>query len=84
MGHQSGRCEFLDVLEESATIGTAVAVELVEGIRFTDVVQDVTTRDGEDFAAFRDHGEVAVGAIRSAERAARVTTGHDRQTTWRS
>jgi Rho-binding antiterminator len=84
MAHRVGRCDFLDVLEESATIRTPVAVELVEGLRFTDVVRDVSTRDGEDYATFRDHGEVAVSDIRSANRAVPLETGYPRATTSRA
>jgi hypothetical protein len=80
MAHRVGRCDFRDVLEESATIGTPVAVELIEDKRYVDVVTDVTTRDGEDFATFREHGEVAVSLIRDARRAVPVETGYERPT----
>lgn len=76
MGHQLGRCEFLDVLEESAVTAAPVQVELRDGQRFTDVVRDVTTSDGEDFAAFREHGQVPVSQISAAARAVPLQTRH--------
>ena len=66
----SDRCDILDVLEESVTTGRTVAVELTGGKQFVDLVRDVVTSGGEDFAEFKDHGRMAVNDIRSATRAA--------------
>jgi Rho-binding antiterminator len=69
MGHRVGRCEFLDVLEESAVTHRAVAVELVDGTRFTDDVKDVVTENGEDYAVFQQHDRVPVSDIADCNRA---------------
>ena len=72
MGHNSNvdRCDILDVLEESVTTGRTVAVELSSGKHFVDLVRDVVTTNGLDYAEFKDHGRLAVDEIRSATRAA--------------
>jgi hypothetical protein len=69
MGHQIGACDFIDVLEESAVGGTEVRIDLRHGGQFTDVVRDVVTEDGEDFAVFKQHGRMPVHAISDARRA---------------
>ena len=72
MAHDSEteRCDILDVLEESVTTGRTVAVELSGGKQFVDLVREVITTGGEDFAEFKDHGRLSVNEIRSATRAA--------------
>ncbi len=69
MGHRVDRCDFIDMLEESATTHRAVAVELSDGRKFVDQVQDVVTEEGEDYAVFRQHDRVAVGDISDCARA---------------
>lgn len=69
MGHQVGTCDFIDVLEESAVGGTEVVIDLRHGHRFTDVVRDVVTEDGQDVAVFRSYGRVPIGDIADARRA---------------
>ena len=64
MGHVVGRCDFLDLLEESAVLRAPVDVELRDGRAFADVVRAVETRDGQDLVVFRDHGQMAVDEIR--------------------
>jgi hypothetical protein len=66
---QTDRCDILDVLEESVTTGRTVAVEVAGGGQFVDLVREVVTTGGEDFAEFKDHGRLPVNDIRSATRA---------------
>jgi Rho-binding antiterminator len=63
MSHQVERCDFIDMLEESARMHRPIAVTLTGDQRFADSVRDVVTEDGEDYALFRDHGRVAVREI---------------------
>jgi hypothetical protein len=63
MSHQVERCDFIDMLEESAKMHRPLAVTLRGAARFADSVRDVVTEDGEDYALFRDHGRVAVSEI---------------------
>ncbi len=63
MSHNVERCDFIDMLEESAKMHRPVAVTLRGDTRFADDVRDVVTEEGEDFALFRDHGRVAVSDI---------------------
>jgi transcriptional antiterminator Rof (Rho-off) len=76
MGHRVDRCDFIDVLEESAVTHRAVSVELVDGRRFIDEVKDVVTEDGEDWAVFRAHDRVAVSDISDCLRAEPDRQGH--------
>jgi hypothetical protein len=50
-----GSCSFIDVLEEAVLSRRPVAVELRDGSAFIDLVTDVTTESGRDFAEFRTH-----------------------------
>lgn len=63
--HESahGRCEFIDVLEESVVIPQPVTVVLRDGETFIDRVRDVVTHSGEDFVQFQDHGRMALARI---------------------
>ena len=63
MSHQVERCDFIDMLEESAKMHRPIAVTLTGDTRFADAVRDVVTEAGEDYAIFRDHGRVAVSDI---------------------
>jgi len=58
-----GRCDFIDVLEESVVIHQPVTVALRDGETFIDQVRDVITRSGEDFVQFQDHGRMALARI---------------------
>ena len=69
MSHQIDRCDFIDMLEESAVTGLAVSVRLKSGEHFVDRVRDVVTKDGVDWAAFREHGQIDVNDIRDCVRA---------------
>lgn len=64
-----GRCDFIDVLEEAALRRGPVSVHLREGEAFLDEVVDVVTEKGEDYAVFKSHERVPVGAILSVTRA---------------
>ena len=64
-----GRCDFIDVLEEAVLRRQPVAVQLRGGESFIDAVVDVVTEQGEDFAVFRSHPQVAVGDILAMTRA---------------
>jgi len=70
MGHIVEKCDFLDVLEEAAVLGTEVVVDLRDGGHFTDHVREVITEDGQDFALFKTHGRLGVHTMSDARRAA--------------
>lgn len=63
MSHKVERCDFIDMLEESAKTHRPVAVTLVGAMHFAEAVRDVVTEAGEDYALFRDHGRVSVRDI---------------------
>lgn len=69
----TGRCDFLDVLEEAAHFKRPVQVELRNGERFQAAVLDVVTESGEDYAVFADRERVPVTQIASC----RSTMDHD-------
>ena len=64
-----GRCSFIDVLEEAVLVHRPVALALRDGCRFIDVVVDVVTENGEDYAVFHSHERVPVTDIAAATRA---------------
>jgi len=63
MGHQIEKCDFIDMLEESAKMHRPIAVTLKSNTRFSDTVRDVVTEDGSDFAIFKDHGRFPLSDI---------------------
>ncbi len=63
MSHDVDRCDFIDMLEESAKTHRTLVVTLRGAAHFADQVRDVVTEQGEDFALFREHGRVAVREI---------------------
>ena len=63
MSHQFERCDFIDMLEESAKIHRPLTVTLKGHTHFSEAVRDVVTEDGADYVIFRDHGRVAVTDI---------------------
>jgi transcriptional antiterminator Rof (Rho-off) len=69
MGHIVETCDFIDVLEEAAVLGTEVAIDLRDGGHFTDTVRDVVTEEGQDFATFKNHGRLALHSVANARRA---------------
>lgn len=64
-----GRCDFLDVLEEAAVRKTPVGVTLRSGEAFIDIVEDVVTEGGADYAVFRAHGRHRVTDVLACTRA---------------
>ena len=64
-----GRCSFIDVLEEAVLVHRPVAVAMRNGVCFIDVVIDVVTENGEDYAVFHSHERVPVTDIAAATRA---------------
>lgn len=69
----TGRCDFLDVLEESAHFKRPVQVELRNGERFEAQVLDVVTESGEDYVLFPDRERLPVTQIVRC----RSTLNHD-------
>ena len=63
MSHQIERCDFIDMLEESARMHRPIAVTLSGDRRFEDVVRDVVTDNGEEHVQFRAHGQVLLREI---------------------
>ena len=63
MSHLVERCDFIDMLEESAKMHRTVAVTLRGDVHFSDDVRDVVTEQSGDYVLFRDHGRVPVSEI---------------------
>lgn len=64
-----GGCSFIDVLEEAVLRRAPIGVKLRSGEAFIDVVVDVLTESGSDYAVFRDHPRVKVSEIFGCSRA---------------
>ena len=77
MSHQIDRCDFIDMLEESAKLHRPLAVTLRGDTRFTDTVRDIVTEAGEDYALFRDHGRVPASDILDCAWTAPREEGYD-------
>ncbi len=58
-----GRCDFLEVLEESVLMRAELEVELSDGAIFRDRLLDVRTESGLDVAVFETHPPAAVGDV---------------------
>ena len=69
MGHMEDRCDILDILEEAVVTKRAVTVDLLGDRHFTDLVTDVVTEAGQDFAFFKAHGRWGLNDIRTVSRA---------------
>jgi Rho-binding antiterminator len=69
MGHVVERSDFVDMLEESVTTRRPVSVLLRDGRRFEDVVREVVTQDGDDFAIFEQHAATPIRTISDCSRA---------------
>jgi hypothetical protein len=63
MSHNVERCDFIDMLEESARMRRPIAVTLRGDKRFEDTVRDVVTEGGQDYVQFDLHGQIAVREI---------------------
>ena len=71
MGHLIERCDFIDMLEESARLHRPVIVELKDGRTFTDQARDVITEaSGDEWVVFRLHDRLSLDAISSCRAAA--------------
>ena len=79
MSHQVERCDFIDMLEESAKLHRPIAVTLRGDTHFAEAVRDVVTESGEDFAVFHDHGRVAVSDILDCVWTAPREEGYDKK-----
>lgn len=63
-----GRCDFLDVLEETILMKTEATIELVDGTVFLDRIVDLRTEGGDDVVHFGRHSVIPVGDIAAVER----------------
>jgi len=79
MSHQVERCDFIDMLEESAKMHRPLAVTLRGEAHFADSVRDVITEAGEDYALFRDHGRIPVSDIHDCVWTGPREEGYDRK-----
>lgn len=59
----SGRCDFIDVLEEAARFKTHVRIELRDGASFQAEVRDVVTEAGEDYVIVPGRDRIPVSDI---------------------
>jgi transcriptional antiterminator Rof (Rho-off) len=73
VGHLIERCDFIDMLEESARLHRPLVVELKDGRSFTDEARDVITEaSGNEWAVFRFHDRLSLDEISSCRAAAPV------------
>jgi hypothetical protein len=79
MSHQVERCDFIDMLEESAKLHRPVSVSVRGDTHFADSVRDVVTEDGDDYAFFRDHGRIPVSQILDCAWTGPRPDGYDRK-----
>lgn len=63
-----GRCDFLDVLEESVLMRARVQVILMDDTHFEDRITDVLTRDGREVVYFAGHEPVELRQIAAITR----------------
>lgn len=63
-----GRCDFLDVLEETVLMHARVKVELDDDTWFEDHLRDVVTENGLEKVRFANHDPVEVRRISSITR----------------
>ena len=77
MSHNVERCDFIDMLEESARMRRPIAVTLRGDKRFEDTVRDVVTDAGQDFVQFELHGQIAVREILDCVWTAPRTASYD-------
>jgi hypothetical protein len=55
MGHRLDVGDVIDMLEESAMLRRPVEVQLQDGRRFEDRVQEIVKWEGADHVVFKDH-----------------------------
>lgn len=63
-----GRCDFLDVLEESVLMKARTRVELIDGTVFEDRIRDVVTREGHEEIRFEGRDAVRLRDVAAIER----------------
>lgn len=63
--------DLIQILEEAASAGDPLIVELRDGRRFADGVCELLRQCGEDYVVFHAHNRFVVGDIARAERLAR-------------
>jgi hypothetical protein len=63
-----GRCDFLDVLEEAATVGGKIHVRLTDGRELDDTVREVVTEGGRELVVFGENGTIPLASIAAATR----------------
>jgi len=63
MSHNVERCDFIDMLEESARMFIRTLAVTLRATRLFRSRPHVSPEQGEDFAVFRDHGRVPVSDI---------------------
>ena len=69
MGHRLDVGDVIDMLEESAMMRRPVEVQLQDGRRFEDRVQEIVKWEGEDHVVFKDHELTPLGTISGVRRA---------------
>jgi transcriptional antiterminator Rof (Rho-off) len=76
VGHLIERCDFIDMLEESARLHRPLIVELKDGRTFTDEARDVVTESSgaewAEWAVFRFHDRLSLDEISTCRAAAPV------------
>lgn len=63
-----GRCDFLDVLEESVLMRARVHVTLMDDTSFEDRITDVITKDGQEFVHFAGREPLELRQIATVSR----------------
>jgi hypothetical protein len=69
MGHILDVGDVIDMLEESKMMRRPFIVELRDGRRFEDRVQEIIKWNGEDHVVFHDHELTPLSAISTVRRA---------------
>ncbi|MDQ3366479.1 MAG: hypothetical protein M3680_13720 [Myxococcota bacterium] len=69
MGHRLDRGDVIDMLEESVIRKIPVVVELQDGRKFEDRVEEIGKWEGEDYVAFAAHEFTPLRQISSCQRA---------------
>jgi hypothetical protein len=68
MGHRIDVGDVIDMLEESQMMRRPVEVELSDGRRFEDRVQEIVKWQGQDHVVFKDHELTPLHAISNVRR----------------
>lgn len=73
----TGRCDWLDMLEEAALKRQPLQIHLRDGASISDVVLDVVTEAGEDYAVLDDGARIPVTDIVACRRVVPPAAGYD-------